>query len=76
MIIPRLKLSDRITWAVLLWIFLNLLWLRFIDRFVPLWVGTIVFTAAAAALIALGPRPVEALDDEDEPSVAAKGEGR
>jgi hypothetical protein len=45
LMIPRLKLSDRITWAVLLWIFLNLLWLRFIEKFIPQWVGAIILTA-------------------------------
>jgi hypothetical protein len=45
---PRLKLSDRITWAVLGWIFFNLLWLKFLDALVPLWVGTILATARRA----------------------------
>ncbi|MGA2478133.1 MAG: hypothetical protein ABSG63_05215 [Spirochaetia bacterium] len=76
MMLPRLKLSDRITWAVLLWVFLNLIWLRFIEKFVPQWVAAIIFTAAAVAFILFGPRPVDAPDDEDEPAVGAKGEGR
>ena len=76
LMIPRLKLSDRITWAVLLWVFLNLLWLRFIEKFIPQWVGAIILTAAAVAFVLFGPRPVEAPEDDDEPSVVAKGEGR
>jgi hypothetical protein len=76
MMIPRLKLSDRITWGVLLWIFLNLLWLRFLEKFVPLWVGTIIFTAATVAFILFGPRPMEAPDEDEQPAVVAKGKGR
>jgi hypothetical protein len=76
MIIPRLKLSDRITWAVLLWIFLNLLWLRFLENLIPLWVGTIILTAAAVAFVLFGPRPAEMLDDDEEQTVAAQGKGR
>ncbi len=63
---PRLKLSDRITWAVLGWIFFNLLWLKFLDAFVPLWVGTILATVAAALFIAFWPRPQEELEEEPD----------
>jgi hypothetical protein len=63
---PRLKLSDRITWAVLGWIFFNLLWLKFLDPAVPLWVGTIVATAAAVLFVLFWPRPLEELGEEEE----------
>ena len=75
LMIPRMKLSDRITWAVLLWIFLNLLWLRFLEAFIPQWVGAIIITAAAVALVAFGPRPREELNDEEAKTVK-EGEGR
>jgi hypothetical protein len=68
---PRLKLSDRITWAVLGWIFFNLLWLKFLDPAVPLWAGAILATAAAALFIAFWPRPLEeggGEEEEPEPS--------
>jgi hypothetical protein len=74
--IPRLKLSDRITWAVLLWIFLNLLWLRFLEAILSQWVGTVIFTAAAVALVLFGPRPREAREDDDEGEVVEEGEGK
>ena len=63
---PRLKLSDRITWAVLGWIFFNLLWLKFLDALVPIWVGTIIATAAAVAFVLFWPRPLEELGEEQE----------
>ncbi len=59
--LPRLKLSDRITWAVLAWIFVNLLWLRFLERTAPQWIGAVVATALGAAVVAWWPRPVEEL---------------
>jgi len=62
---PRLKLSDRITWAVLGWIFFNLLWLKFLDALVPLWVGTITATAAAVLFVIFWPRPQEELEEEE-----------
>jgi hypothetical protein len=76
LMIPRMKLSDRITWAVLLWIFLNLLWLRFLEAVLPQWVGTIIFTAAALALVFFGPRPREEREDDEEGEVVEEGEGR
>lgn len=72
--IPRLKLSDRITWSVLVWIFLNLLWLKFLERFAPLWIGTIVFTIAAVLFILFGPPPREELEEEGE--AVEEGGGR
>ena len=70
---PRLKLSDRITWAVLGWIFFNLLWLKFLDAVVPIWVGTILATAAAGLLIAFWPRPLEELGEEEEREGSSRG---
>jgi hypothetical protein len=63
---PRLKLSDRITWSVLLWIFVNLLWLRFLEAFVPVWVGTIIATVAAVVFVLFGPRPGAELGEEED----------
>jgi hypothetical protein len=75
---PRLKLSDRITWSVMLWIFFNLLWLKFLEAFVPLWVGTIVFTLAAAAFIVFGPGPDGGPGEEEDvaPQGTEGGKGR
>ncbi len=73
---PRLKLSDRITWAVLGWIFFNLLWLKFLDALVPLWVGTIIATAAAVLFVIFWPRPQEELEEEEPDAANQKQEGK
>ena len=73
---PRLKLSDRITWAVLSWIFFNLLWLKFLDALVPLWVGTITATAAAVLFVIFWPRPQEELEEEEPDAANQKQEGK
>jgi len=70
---PRLKLSDRITWSVMLWIFFNLLWLKFLEVFVPVWVGTIIVTLAAVAFILFGRGPEEGPGDEDAPAPKTEG---
>jgi hypothetical protein len=73
---PRLKLSDRITWAVLGWIFFNLLWLKFLDALVPLWVGTIMATATAVLFVIFWPRPQEELEEEEPDAADQKQEGK
>jgi hypothetical protein len=70
---PRMKLSDRITWAVLVWIFFNLLWLRFLEAAVPQAVGALLATVAAVAMVLFWPRPRE--DAEEEEGVAEDGQG-
>jgi hypothetical protein len=71
---PRLKLSDRITWSVLIWIFVHLLWLKFLEAFLPVWVATIVFTLAAAAFIAFGRDPGDGVgEEEDAPTQKTEG---
>ena len=73
---PRLKLSDRITWAVLIWIFFNLLWLKFLDALVPIWVGTIIATAVAVLFVIFWPRPQEELEEEEPDAANQKQEGK
>ncbi len=72
MVLPRMKLSDRITWAVLGWIFFNLLWLRFLEAAVPQWMGALLATLGAVALVWFWPRPLE--DGEEE--AGTPGDGR
>ncbi|HOJ58280.1 MAG TPA: hypothetical protein PLH05_06980 [Bacillota bacterium] len=64
--LPRLKLSDRITWTVLLWIFFNLFWLRFLEMHIPQWVGAAIATVLGIAYIVYGPDPEEAIDNDEE----------
>lgn len=63
--LPRMKLSDRITWAVLCWIFFNLLWLRFLEKVAPQAVGTLLATLGAVAMVLYWPRPLEEGGEED-----------
>ncbi len=71
---PRLKLSDRITWSVLVWIFINLLWLKFLEVFLPVWVGTIIATLGAVAFILFGKGPDDGAGEEEDVSTQ-KSEG-
>ena len=64
--LPRMSTGDWIFWSILSWIFVNLLWIKFVERFVPLWVGTIVATIFALLLLKYGPRPREEEEEEGE----------
>lgn len=71
MVLPRLKLSDRITWAVLGWIFFNLLWLRLLEAAIPQWLGALLATLGAVVLVWFWPRPLE--DGEEEAGTPEDG---
>lgn len=68
---PRMKLSDRITWAALVWIFFNLLWLRFLEKAVPQGVGALLATAVAVGMVLFWPRPLEERPEDVQVGVAA-----
>lgn len=61
--LPRMTMGNWLFWSIMVWIGFNFVWLRFIETFVPQWVGAIIATAVAAALFKFGPRP---LDEEEE----------
>ncbi|MDH5781431.1 MAG: hypothetical protein OEZ07_02545 [Dehalococcoidia bacterium] len=46
-------------WAIMAWIGFNFVWLKFVERFVPQWVGAIIATVIAMTLFKYGPRPKE-----------------
>jgi hypothetical protein len=73
--LPRMKLSDRITWAVLCWIFFNLLWLRFLEKTISQGVGALIATAGAVALVLFWPRPLEEVDAEEQAPGGALADG-
>jgi len=75
MVLPRMKLSDRITWAVLCWIFFNLLWLRFLEKSFPQSVGALLATIGAVALVWFWPRPLEEAWEEEAAPVGGQAEG-
>ena len=47
--LPRMTMGNWLFWSILSWIFLNLLWLKFVESYVPQWVGAIIATAIAVA---------------------------
>ncbi len=59
-------LPGRITWGVLIWIFFNLLWLRFAEVYIAQWVGAGIATALSVTLVIFGPRPLEDVEEEEE----------
>lgn len=79
--VPRFgTIPDRCTWAVLVWIFLNLLWLKFVESWVPQWVGAVIATILAVCLAVFSPGPKEEIEEEEvveneETGAAAEGEG-
>jgi predicted small integral membrane protein len=62
--LPRMTMGNWLFWSILSWIFLNLLWLKFVESYVPQWVGAIIATAIAVALFKYGPRPKEEEEEE------------
>ena len=51
--LPRMTTGNWLFWAVMAWIGINLIWLRFAERFMPQWVGAIIATGIAMALLTL-----------------------
>ena len=51
-------------WSILSWFFFNLIWLKFVENFVPQWVGAIIATMIAVAVFKYGPRPKEEEEEE------------
>ncbi|MCR4401510.1 MAG: hypothetical protein NUW12_01820 [Firmicutes bacterium] len=46
--------SDRIFWGVVTFVFVCLFWLKFVERFLPMWFGTIVAIGAFLGVLAFG----------------------
>ncbi|NSW75809.1 MAG: hypothetical protein HPY68_03375 [Candidatus Atribacteria bacterium] len=64
--LPRMSTGDWFFWSILSWIFFHFFWLKFVEKFVPLWVGTIAATGFALLLFKYGPRPMEEEEEEGE----------
>ena len=62
--LPRMTVGNWFFWAVMVWIGINLIWLRLAERFVPQWIGAIIATFVAMALVKYGPRPKEEEEEE------------
>jgi hypothetical protein len=80
--IPRFNtIPDRVTWAVLIWIFFNLLWLKFVESYVPQWVGAVIGAIMVVVLAVFSPGPKEEVEEEEagenvEAEEIAAGEGK
>lgn len=65
MILPRMTMGNWLFWSIMSWIGFNLLWLKFVEKFIPQWVGAIIATIIAYLLFKYGPRPVEEEEEEE-----------
>jgi hypothetical protein len=59
-----MTMGNWLFWAVMVWIGLNFVWLKFVESFMPQWVGVIIATVIAMALFKYGPRPMEEEEEE------------
>ena len=62
--LPQLTTGNWLFWSIMLWIGLNLFWLRFVESVVPQWVGAIVATLIGLTLFKYGPRPSDQEEEE------------
>ena len=51
-----MTMGNWLFWSIMIWIGLNFFWLRFVEKFLPQWVGAIIATAITIALFIYGPR--------------------
>jgi len=52
-----MEFGDRLFWGIMIFIGINLFWLRFLEEYLPIWVGGIVGIVALFATIKFVPRP-------------------
>jgi len=64
--LPRMTMGNWLFWSILCWCFINLLWLRFMEKFIPQWIGAIFATIIAVLVFKYGPRPKEEEEEEEE----------
>jgi hypothetical protein len=54
-----METGDRIFWGCILFVGVIFLWLGLLERYIPLWVGTVAGISAFLTLLIYGPRPRE-----------------
>ena len=64
MILPRMTVGNWLFWSIMVWIGFNFFWLKFVEPFVPQWVGAICATLVATGLFIYGPREREEEEEE------------
>jgi glycerol uptake facilitator-like aquaporin len=57
-------MGNWLFWSAMVWIGFNFAWLRFVEQFVPQWVGALIATILACAVFKFGPRPQEEEEEE------------
>ncbi len=57
--LPRMTMGNWLFWSIMCWIGFNFVWLRFVESYIPQWVGTVVATVVAVLIFKYGPRPEE-----------------
>ena len=62
--LPRMTIGNWLFWAIMVWIGFNFFWLRFLESYVPQWVGAVIATVIALTLFKYGPRPAEEEKEE------------
>ncbi len=64
--LPRMTMGNWLFWAIMAWIGINFIWLRFAEPYVTQWIGAVIATLAAIAIFKYGPRPVEEEKEVEE----------
>ena len=62
--LPRMTMGNWLFWSIMVWLGFNFAWLRFVEQFVPQWVGALIATILACAVFKFGPRPQEEEEEE------------
>jgi hypothetical protein len=59
-----METGDRIFWGCILFVGVIFAWLGLLEKYIPLWVGTIAGILAFFALLIYGPRPKEEKEEK------------
>ena len=57
--LPHMTWGNWLFWGVMAFIVTNLLWLGFLERFIPLWIGEVVGLFFFVVFLKYGPREKE-----------------
>lgn len=49
--------GNRLFWGIIVFIGINLFWIGLLERFAPVWIGTILGIAFIVGYLKYGPRP-------------------
>lgn len=63
--LPRMTMGTWLFWAIMAWIGFNFVWLKYVETYLPQWVGAVIATVIALAIFKYGPRPEEEEEEEE-----------